>query len=147
MKYDEVTSSCRPDATTATIIVECLSNADEPRINDAKSVVDMILPDLKNNIKDVLKVQTALLKAHRKIPVDELTKNVKDNLFNTVERIYRFLSIHDLMAMNAYLDACCHFRHFRNAFQEFDENKKSEDKRPDVATCMIIISAMVNYYN
>ena len=37
-------------------------------------------------------------------------------------------SSQDFMAMNAYLDACYHFRHFRNAFQEFDENKKSEDK-------------------
>lgn len=142
--------NCRPNSVTALTLIEGLSKSNVTKVDDIKALVDVILPEIEER-HDLMKVQTALLRAYCRRGLDAhneslLTKDNTDKLFINVDSIYRSIARVDTIAMNAYLDACCRFRRFRGAFDEFKIRKESRDMKPDVATYTILISALLTNF-
>jgi len=137
---------CKPDAATAVTLVEGVSKSSALRIHETKILVDKIIPELDD--KDVMKVQTAMLKAFSRVSLDihQVDSERIDELFQTVDTIYKSLNYVDVIAMNSYLDACCRLQRFREAFEEFKTGKDSKNRKPDVATYTILISALLSQF-
>jgi len=143
-------NGCRPNAVTAATLIEGLNKFENPKIADALAIAEAIIPTLEEEA-DITKVQTAVLQVYGKAPTEtdensSIQKDEADNFHMKIDSIYKSLVKKDVMALNAYLRACCRFRKFREAFKEFKEAKDSMDRNPDVVTYTILIKSLLTHY-
>lgn len=190
-RFDEALSFCENlaasspqtstylNAITAMTLIEGLSKCFDPEpriITDLNSMqlIKSIINELDNY--ETVKVYTSLLQAYamtaKSCSIRPNTQNLfltHDSLFLEVQQVYSSIKDTgngaDVIAFNAYLDACCRVRRIREAFQEFDLTMKRIDRhnqpakttstdrysilqqQPNVATYTILISALLLNYD
>jgi len=146
---------CKPNAITVAKILDGLSKCTVQKMKEAQRIVLTVLP-LFTEKSEIVKVKTALLSFYANILVNEtctvLVDYTEDQVFDFVTKVYNSIgSDADIIAVNAYLNACCRLRRNREAFQEFDKKcirgkKNNGYLLPDIATYTILISTLLNNY-
>ena len=125
----------RPNAVTISVLVDGLGRCDPPRLAEAKALVTKLRKD--GNISgDDLRVTTTLIRAC----------GAGHDLNGAVEN-FRQMNKPDVVAVNAFLDACCRCDQEKLVFETFKhyfgENSSNNNIVPDVITYSVLIAALL----
>lgn len=124
----------RPNSVTISVLVNGLGRCEPPRLAEAKALVQKLRKDGIIAIDDH-KVTTALIR----------TCGAGHDLKGALENFQR-LAKPDVVAVNAFLDACCHCEKEKLAFETFKHffgDASGSYISPDVITYTILISALL----
>jgi len=123
-----------PNPVTVSVLVDGLGRCEPPRLAEAKAIVIKLQKD--GIIADGdLRVTTALIRAC----------GAGNDLKGALEN-FRQLNKLDVVAVNAFLDACCRCEKAKLAFETFDHyfgEKSGSMLTPDVITYTILIAALL----
>jgi len=129
-----VRKGVRPTVTTISILLESFAKCANPRISEAKSIVERFE---KNGIipSNHAKVNTAMIRVYG------AANDVKGAL-----AVFRRIEKPDIVAVNAFLDASCRSGEQSVAFHTFDHlfgSDATATMTPDVITYTILISSQL----
>lgn len=126
----------RPNAITASVLVYAMGKCQPPRIREAKSLVDKLE---RSQMLDVgqTKVVTALVQ----------TCGIGGDLNGALDSFRKLQERPDVVAVNAFLDACCRCNREELALETFDyyfrRSRAVSRLRPDVISYSVLISALL----
>jgi pentatricopeptide repeat protein len=132
---DMRTSGVRPNAVTASVLVEAMGRCSPVRVEAATLVVEKME---KSNLipQGDARVTTALIR----------TCGLGGDMKRAIES-FRKLKTPDLVAVNAFIDACCRCSRHKLALDTFDHyfSKKAEEYNlaPDVITYSVLVTSSV----
>eukprot|EP00586_Coscinodiscus_wailesii_P007658 CAMPEP_0172523716 /NCGR_PEP_ID=MMETSP1066-20121228/293804_1 /TAXON_ID=671091 /ORGANISM="Coscinodiscus wailesii, Strain CCMP2513" /LENGTH=547 /DNA_ID=CAMNT_0013306803 /DNA_START=1242 /DNA_END=2882 /DNA_ORIENTATION=- len=152
---DMISHNVYPDATTVTTLIEGLTRAEPTRTNDIPLILETVTKNAEtaNYVSPLSpvhsqKIATALIRAYAS--VDD---------FENVQLTFRNLENKDVIAFNAYLDACVKMGRIADALDTFGNHvggvvvaKKKDSTtrktigrrlRPDVISYTVMMRAMV----
>jgi pentatricopeptide repeat protein len=127
-------SGIRPNSVTISVLVNGLGRCEPPRLAEAKALVIKLQKDGIISVDD-RRVTTALIR----------TCGVGHDLKGALEN-FRQVKNPDIVAVNAFLDACCRCDQEKLAFETFKHyfgNSSSSSMAPDVITYSILIAALL----
>lgn len=124
----------RPNSITISVLVDGLGRCEHPRLAEAKALVTKLRNDgiIAN---DDLKVTTALIR----------TCGAGKDMIGALEN-FRQMKKPDIIAVNAFLDACCRCEKEKVAFETFNHffsNRSGGKLTPDVITYSVLIAALL----
>jgi pentatricopeptide repeat protein len=124
----------RPNSVTTSVLVNGLGRCDPPRLGEAKALVTK----LRNDgivVADDERIATAMVQ----------TCGLGNDLNGALQN-FRQMNKPDLVAVNAFLDACCRCDHVKLAFDTFGHffgDRSNGNIAPDVITYSILITALL----
>jgi len=135
-----IKAEIKPNAITVTTMVEAFGRCNPPRLIEAKTITDK-LDNLGYVPKDGLRVSTAMIQACG-----------LSNDYESAHEAFKRIVKPDVIAYNAYLDACCRCGKVKIALTTLKTtNAKSESTEesiiPNVATYNVLLSALLDTGN
>jgi len=132
-------SKIKPNSVTVSVVVDALGKCSQPRLAEAKALVAKLSKDdeiLEGNER----VGTALIKTY-----------TAGGDIDGALQAFRGIRKPDVIAINAFLDACCRCGKVKVAFDTFEhyfgldswKTSNGSTLRPDVVTYSILLSALL----